>query len=54
MNEPYLQVIAHYFAKPGNGERVIELLAQLAPPTRAEPATSTTRTSGRRSIPTTS
>ncbi|AFJ88987.1 MULTISPECIES: putative quinol monooxygenase [Burkholderia] len=37
MNEPYLQVIAHYFAKPGNGERVIELLAQLAPPTRAEP-----------------
>ena len=37
MNEPYLQVIAHYFAKPGNGDRVIELLAELAPATRAEP-----------------
>ncbi|MET3821197.1 MULTISPECIES: putative quinol monooxygenase [Burkholderia] len=37
MNEPYLQVIAHFFAKPGNGDRVIELLAELAPLTRAEP-----------------
>ncbi|CAB5114569.1 putative quinol monooxygenase [Burkholderia cenocepacia] len=37
MNEPYLQVIAHYFAKPGNGDRVVELLAELAPATRAEP-----------------
>ncbi|MDI9654701.1 antibiotic biosynthesis monooxygenase, partial [Burkholderia cenocepacia] len=35
MNEPYLQVIAHYFAKPGNGDRVVELLAELAPATRA-------------------
>ncbi len=50
MNEPYLQVIAHYFAKPGNGDRVVELLAELAP----SPRTSTTRISGRRSIPTTS
>ncbi|VWC56229.1 putative quinol monooxygenase [Burkholderia lata] len=37
MNEPYLQVIAHFHAKPGNGDRVIELLAELAPLTRAEP-----------------
>ncbi|AIO29153.1 antibiotic biosynthesis monooxygenase [Burkholderia cepacia] len=37
MNEPYLQVIAHFFAKPGNGDRVIELLAELAPATRTEP-----------------
>ncbi|MDN7862273.1 putative quinol monooxygenase [Burkholderia multivorans] len=37
MNEPYLQVIVHYYAKPGQGDRVIELLAELAPATRAEP-----------------
>ncbi|MGS0891575.1 putative quinol monooxygenase [Burkholderia stagnalis] len=37
MNPPYLQVIAHYFAKPGHGDRVIELLAELARETRAEP-----------------
>lgn len=54
MNEPYLQVIAHFHAKPGNGDRVVELLAELAPLTRAEPKISTTRISGRRRIPTTS
>ncbi|AOJ34654.1 putative quinol monooxygenase [Burkholderia metallica] len=37
MNEPYLQVIAHFYAKPGNGDRVLELLAELAPATRDEP-----------------
>ncbi len=37
MSQPYLQVIAHFFASPGNGGRVVELLAELAPATRAEP-----------------
>lgn len=36
MNESYLQVIAHYFVKPGHSDRVIELLAKLARATRAE------------------
>ncbi|WP_028604775.1 putative quinol monooxygenase [Ottowia thiooxydans] len=33
----YLQVIAHYFALPGQGDKVCELLAGLAEATRTEP-----------------
>lgn len=35
---PYLQVIAHYQAKPGLGDQVCELLGQLTDATRQEPA----------------
>ena len=35
---PYLQVIAHYHAKPGLGDQVCALLAELTAATRAEPA----------------
>ncbi|ALV06409.1 quinol monooxygenase YgiN [Roseateles depolymerans] len=35
---PYLQVIAHYHAKPGLGDQVSELLGQLTEATRQEPA----------------
>ncbi|WP_338926086.1 antibiotic biosynthesis monooxygenase [Mycetohabitans endofungorum] len=37
MKPPYLQVIAHYFAKPGQSERVLTLLDALARATRDEP-----------------
>ncbi|WP_345815853.1 putative quinol monooxygenase [Paraburkholderia sp. PREW-6R] len=33
----YLQVIAHYFAKPGNGDAVLKPLTELADATRNEP-----------------
>lgn len=35
---PYLQVIAHYHVKPGHGDEVSDLLAQLTEATRQEPA----------------
>lgn len=35
---PYLQVIAHYQAKPGLGDQVCALLGELTTATRAEPA----------------
>lgn len=35
---PYLQVIAHYHAKPGLGDQVSELLGQLTEATRQEAA----------------
>ncbi|NYH15798.1 putative quinol monooxygenase [Paraburkholderia bryophila] len=37
MAHAYLQVIANYFAKPGNGDTLIEPLTELAAATRAEP-----------------
>jgi quinol monooxygenase YgiN len=37
MADAYLQVIAHYHANPGNGDRLVELLAELATATRTEP-----------------
>ncbi|WP_144107737.1 putative quinol monooxygenase [Paraburkholderia sp. BCC1886] len=37
MAEAYLQVIAHYFAKPGNGDAIVESLTELAAATRTEP-----------------
>ncbi|ELA01288.1 putative quinol monooxygenase [Cupriavidus metallidurans] len=38
MSTSYLQVIAHYHAKPGNGDQVSRLLAELAEATRTESA----------------
>lgn len=38
MAQPHLLVIAHYLALPGNGDRVAELLAELAMHTRQEDA----------------
>ena len=37
MADVYLQVIAHYFAKPGNGDALIAPLTELAAATRTEP-----------------
>jgi quinol monooxygenase YgiN len=37
MAQTYLQVIAHYFAKPGNGDAVLKPLTELAAATRGEP-----------------
>jgi quinol monooxygenase YgiN len=37
MANAYLQVIAHYFAKPGNGDAIVKPLTELAAATRAEP-----------------
>ncbi|ASL47083.1 Putative monooxygenase YcnE [Burkholderia sp. AD24] len=37
MPHAYLQVIANYFAKPGNGDALIAPLTELAAATRAEP-----------------
>jgi len=37
MARPYLQVIAHYFAKPGNGDTIVKHLTELAAATRTEP-----------------
>jgi quinol monooxygenase YgiN len=37
MANAYLQVIAHYFAKPGNGDAIVKLLTELAAATRKEP-----------------
>lgn len=37
MANAYLQVIAHYYAKPGNGDRVAALLVELTEATRNEP-----------------
>ncbi|OAJ53708.1 antibiotic biosynthesis monooxygenase [Paraburkholderia ginsengiterrae] len=37
MAEAYLQVIAHYFVKPGNGDAIVKPLTELAAATRAEP-----------------
>ncbi|MFZ6645361.1 putative quinol monooxygenase [Undibacterium sp. TJN25] len=37
MSTSYLQVIAHYFALPGNGDKVSSLLLELAQATRTEP-----------------
>lgn len=38
MSQPYLQVIAHYFVRPGHGDEVSGLLGELAQMTRSEPA----------------
>lgn len=38
MLNAYLQVIAHYFARPGNGDALVEPLTELAAATRAEPS----------------
>ncbi|SIT41658.1 Antibiotic biosynthesis monooxygenase [Paraburkholderia ribeironis] len=38
MADVYLQVIAHYFAKPGNGDALVKPLTELAAATRAEPS----------------
>lgn len=40
MAQPHLLVIAHYYALPGNGDRVAQLLAELAVHTRQEEANS--------------
>ncbi|MFM0341702.1 putative quinol monooxygenase [Paraburkholderia fungorum] len=37
MAKAYLQVIAHYFAKPGNGDAIVKSLTELAAATRTEP-----------------
>ncbi|MBT2793934.1 putative quinol monooxygenase [Paraburkholderia strydomiana] len=37
MAHAYLQVIAHYFSKPGNGDAIVKHLTELAAATRAEP-----------------
>jgi len=37
MAKAYLQVIAHFHAKAGNGDKVLSLLAELALLTRGEP-----------------
>ena len=37
MAHAYLQVIAHFFAKPGQGDAIVEPLTELAAATRAEP-----------------
>jgi quinol monooxygenase YgiN len=37
MADAYLQVIAHYFAKPGNGDAIVKPLTELAAATRQEP-----------------
>lgn len=37
MAKAYLQVIAHFFAKSGNGDRIVGPLTELANATRAEP-----------------
>lgn len=37
MSNSYLQVIAHYYAQPGNADKVCLLLADLAEATRTEP-----------------
>ncbi|MEC5404202.1 putative quinol monooxygenase [Paraburkholderia sp. MPAMCS5] len=37
MANAYLQVIAHYFAKPGTGDALVKALTKLAAATRAEP-----------------
>ncbi|WP_144139964.1 putative quinol monooxygenase [Paraburkholderia sp. BCC1884] len=37
MAAAYLQVIAHYFAKPGNGDALVKPLTELAAATRTEP-----------------
>jgi quinol monooxygenase YgiN len=37
MANTYLQVIAHYFAKPGNGDALVQPLTELAAATRTEP-----------------
>jgi quinol monooxygenase YgiN len=37
MAHAYLQVIAHYFAKPGNGDAIVKPLTELAAATRGEP-----------------
>ncbi|MFM0207002.1 putative quinol monooxygenase [Paraburkholderia sediminicola] len=37
MANAYLQVIAHYFAKPGNGDAIVKPLTELAAATRTEP-----------------
>jgi quinol monooxygenase YgiN len=38
MADVYLQVIAHYVAKPGNGDALVKPLTELAAATRAEPS----------------
>lgn len=38
MADAYLQVIAHYYAKPGNGDALVAPLTELAAATRTEPA----------------
>jgi quinol monooxygenase YgiN len=38
MADVYLQVIAHYFAKPGNGDALIAPLTELAAATCTEPS----------------
>ena len=38
MADAYLQVIAHYFAKPGNGDALVAPLTELAAATRTEPS----------------
>jgi quinol monooxygenase YgiN len=37
MANAYLQVIVHFFAKPGHGDTIVKHLAELAEATRAEP-----------------
>jgi quinol monooxygenase YgiN len=37
MANAYLQVIAHYYAKSGNGDAIVEPLTELAAATRTEP-----------------
>ncbi|MEW6343950.1 MAG: putative quinol monooxygenase [Paraburkholderia sp.] len=37
MSKAYLQVIAHYFAQPGNGDKIVAPLTELAAATRTEP-----------------
>ncbi|WGS52227.1 antibiotic biosynthesis monooxygenase [Paraburkholderia sp. D15] len=37
MAQAYLQVIAHYFAQPGNGDALVRPLTELAAATRGEP-----------------
>jgi quinol monooxygenase YgiN len=37
MSQAYLQVIAHFFAKPGNGDALVKPLTELAVATRTEP-----------------
>lgn len=37
MANAYLQVIAHFFAKPGNGDAIVKHLTELAAATRKEP-----------------
>ncbi|HZZ10751.1 MAG TPA: putative quinol monooxygenase [Paraburkholderia sp.] len=37
MAQSYLQVIAHFIAKPGNGDAIVAPLTELAAATRTEP-----------------